>query len=92
MQRYNEKNNKYLLTLMQIKILCWFSMGEGGLFSLPKVQYHPHPHFIFQPFHLVHMIYYAMVQWYCMTLFWCLIFSTLLTLESVPDFNSAVKN
>ena len=30
LQKCNENNNKYLLTLMQIKIVWWFSMGEDG--------------------------------------------------------------
>ena len=28
LQKYNENNNKYLLTLMQIKIVFWFSIGK----------------------------------------------------------------
>ena len=31
MHKYNENNNKYLLTLMQIKIVWWFSMGKEGV-------------------------------------------------------------
>ena len=29
LQKYIENNNKSLLTFMQIKIVCWISMGEG---------------------------------------------------------------
>ena len=30
LQKYTKRNNKYLLTLMQIKIVRWFLMGEEG--------------------------------------------------------------
>ena len=30
LQKNNENNNKYLVTLMQIKMVYWFSMGKEG--------------------------------------------------------------